>query len=167
MKDIYSNASSVLVWLGDGPQLGSALMCDENAELEIFECILKMRGMSRSSKVWTIREIVDNFIKNFPENVEYPNTSMFAPGVNLRDSSFLDALVQNREKILRLQMQDLAQEEQEESTIKLETLTGEFLLWIHYSHIAEFTQMKDDYSAEDRQAFSAYLERIMKPRSDV
>jgi hypothetical protein len=163
MKDIYASADSVIVWLGNNPELDSAIFCDENAEL-----LLLVHALEQGRQQVSLREEIKRFVNNFPENWDCPNMSTYAPQVDPSTSSFCGALLHNREKIMRLRHHSPPSNGQEGLTDELATLTQLFLLWIHYSYITMFKRDENiGLSNEHRNTFAAHLEHITSQQSDV
>jgi hypothetical protein len=163
MKDIYTSASSVLVWLGNDPRMELAVCHDNNAELLLFSRALQ-RG---SSQPWSIQNIMKRFTDNFPESYDSPNMRIFVRNGE-SSTSFYHTLGQNREKIMRLCRQDPPNDQQDGLIDTLGVLTRVFLLWVHYSFTVDLAQnIRNGQVLEHKEALEAYLEHAMSPQSDV
>lgn len=167
MKDIYTKAEQVTVWLGNNNIEKEAWLADENAELSVFMKVLEDNGFGGGRPLWVM-------VKDFMEEIKVldiaaagpldaiklfrrrntPGTSSFWS--QLRGSlSAIRCLLQQPQEDHRPEycMQTSNEEEEEGVERHIAVPTQYFLAWLH-----------SIYFPSDDEGLMIYLSRIILDR---
>lgn len=160
MKSVYATADSVIVWLGDGEELHSALFAADNYELALFS--LALRGAGWNPAIKLNKFIIEEYVKRM-QREEIPQLS---PNGSAHSSPFVQFLSKYRSRMRPVLNQEENKDENErEPDAEIDEINREsiesFLLWLHLP----FKFLIDDTSLKD--PFMTYFTNIMDHQSVV
>ncbi|KAJ3547993.1 hypothetical protein NM208_g1221 [Fusarium decemcellulare] len=173
MKSVYTCADSVVVWLGDSPEMQSAVCAPENYDIALFNMLLEDKGWSGDR---------DDFFTFFARSLEGQKRNQDEQSVKSDLPPSFTRLLPETQTTLN-GAQDTGSSRDVSETSEAFQYTKAFLWVTHKSYINRWTAqpiqlenlvasvqnwasaIKDDLSVE--RAFQSYCSRILNPQSEL